>query len=101
MPTLCQSCGVENPSGMRFCGNCGTRLAPADDTQAPGPGLSGGDLRAVRVQTGSLNPRQPQIQRSPAAGPIVDSAMLGVMNGSDLLERFKQAGLEASGQRPM
>lgn len=99
MPTLCQSCGFENPPGMRFCGNCGSRLAPADDTQAPGPGLSGGDLRSVRVQTGSLNPRQPQIQRSPAADPIVDSAMLGVMTGSDLLERFKHAGLEASGQR--
>jgi serine/threonine-protein kinase len=25
----CGTCGAENPSGMRFCGSCGARLAPA------------------------------------------------------------------------
>ena len=28
MPT-CSSCGVENPAGFRFCGNCGAPLAQA------------------------------------------------------------------------
>ncbi len=30
MTTLCGSCGFENPPGMRFCGNCGTRLDESD-----------------------------------------------------------------------
>ncbi len=66
MPILCPSCGFNNPTGMRFCGNCGGKLA--DSAQPP-------------------------------EAPAIDPSKLGVMTGSDLLERFRQAGLEASGQR--
>ena len=30
MTTLCGNCGFDNPAGMRFCGNCGTRLDEND-----------------------------------------------------------------------
>ncbi len=73
MATICTNCGFNNPPGMRFCGNCGTRL--------PEPALS------------------EQVPLSEKAPEPVDPEQLGVMSGSDLLERFKQAGLEASGQR--
>jgi len=65
MSTLCQACGFNNPPGMRFCGNCGTRLSEA----APTP-----------VDSGS-------------------ASNLGVMMGADLIERFREAGLQAAGQR--
>jgi predicted ATPase/class 3 adenylate cyclase len=55
---------------MRFCGNCGLRL----------------------LSTGVL----PVVEHLPEA----ESAnKLGAMIGADLLDRFRQAGLEASGQR--
>ena len=71
MAPACTNCGFDNPPGMRFCGNCGTRMpelhAPVGD---------------------------------PAASPtVVDPRQLGVLTGADLLGRFQQAGLEASGQR--
>lgn len=53
---LCANCGFDNPEGMRFCGQCGSRLSAAQEP-------------------------------------------LGVMMGPDLAERFRRAGLEASGQR--
>lgn len=62
---------------MRFCGNCGTRL--------------------VEVRPASKSARSSK--HSPAYETRVDPASLGVMTGSDLLARFQQAGLEASGQR--
>lgn len=71
MPTLCPSCGFNNPNGMRFCGNCGSKL-PAEEL-ITGPKVS--------------------------AAPALDPSGLGVMTGSDLLDRFRRAGLEASGQR--
>ena len=54
---------------MRFCGNCGARLAdaPAVETNAP-------------VAT----PPAPEV---------------GALMGADLMERFRRAGLEAAGQR--
>jgi predicted ATPase/class 3 adenylate cyclase len=67
---VCQKCGFNNPPGMRFCGNCGARLD---------------------VDTGILQ------SRSPLPGEL--PGMVGVMMGADLLERFRQAGLEATGQR--
>lgn len=66
----CASCGFNNPPGMRFCGNCGSRLEEHDDAPAV---LSG---------SGS-NP----------------SDRLRVLMGSDLKDRFRQAGLMAAGQR--
>ncbi len=54
---------------MRFCGNCGTRL-PEMPQETP----------------------KVQVEISPAQ-------QIGAMMGSDLLERFKKAGLEAAGQR--
>lgn len=33
----CRKCGFENPGGLKFCGNCGSRLTPA----AEGPRLEG------------------------------------------------------------
>ena len=70
MGMTCLRCGFENPPGMRFCGNCGTRLAP----------------------TASL-------KKSVIAEGSPEVSDLGVMMGADLAERLQQAGLEARGQR--
>jgi len=70
--TFCSSCGFNNPPGMRFCGNCGTRLS---------------------ATTGLLS------SAAPVAASEFSPDRLGVMMGADLLERFRQAGLEAAGQR--
>lgn len=77
MSIVCENCGFENPPGMRFCGNCGTRL--------------------VEVKSAPKPIRSPE--HSPIDETRVDPARLGVMTGSDLMARFQQAGLEASGQR--
>jgi class 3 adenylate cyclase/tetratricopeptide (TPR) repeat protein len=71
MSTQCTSCGFNNPPGMKFCGNCGTRLA-----------VTSGLLGTAASEAPSITPEQ-----------------MGVMMGADLLERFRQAGLEAAGQR--
>ncbi len=74
MTSLCSSCGFKNPPGMRFCGNCGSRLADAPLV-----------TEALAAPDAPLEP--------PGTRP------LGPMVGADLLERFRQAGLEAAGQR--
>ncbi|MBI2740871.1 MAG: AAA family ATPase [Rhodospirillales bacterium] len=38
LPLACATCGMENPSGTRFCGNCGAALGNAQS--APEPGTS-------------------------------------------------------------
>ena len=65
MSTLCNACGFNNPPGMRFCGNCGSRLSDG-----------------AAAQQGSVSTKN-----------------LGVMMGADLIERFREAGLQAAGQR--
>jgi predicted ATPase/class 3 adenylate cyclase len=67
---LCHRCGFNNPPGMRFCGNCGTRLG---------------------VDTSTL--------MASAATKEYIPETVGVMIGSDLMERFRVAGLNAAGQR--
>ncbi len=69
-PIECRNCGFINPANMRFCGNCGLRL------------LSTGKLQPVDL--GSRQESTPQ---------------LGELVGADLLDRFRQAGLDAAGQR--
>lgn len=69
MSLSCSTCGFNNPPGMRFCGNCGTRLAASTSNL--------------------VSTTRPQFQPE----------QLGVMMGADLLERFRLAGLEAAGQR--
>lgn len=49
----CPRCGTENPTSNRFCGNCGTTLAPAPATVAAG-------------QSGSSVPTPPASVPSPA-----------------------------------
>ena len=71
MSLQCPQCGFNNPPGMRFCGNCGIRIEEA-----------GSKIHHQSV---------------PEIG--VPSESMGVMIGADLIERFKQAGLEATGQR--
>ena len=74
MPALlCRKCGFNNPPGMRFCGNCGSRLGSTGMLES-GPLSATPNLAALPEQ-------------------------VGVMMGADLLERFRQAGLEAAGQR--
>lgn len=55
---------------MRFCGNCGTRLIERD----PSPDIP--------IDSQPVSPEE-----------------LGVLVGSDLVDRFQKAGLEAQGQR--
>ena len=73
MKTLCSTCGFDNPPGMRFCGQCGTRLSDAPPAPAPASAAT--------------------------AAAVLPPAPLGVMMGADLQERFRRAGLEAAGQR--
>jgi class 3 adenylate cyclase len=54
---------------MRFCGNCGTRLADAPLAEPSAPAA------------------QPSAQQ------------VGTLMGADLMERFRRAGLESAGQR--
>jgi len=72
---LCKSCGFQNPPGMKFCGNCGARLAPVETPVPPPP------------------------VEAPAAAPESLSERVGVMTGPGLRERFAQAGLETTGRR--
>jgi len=65
MSALCNACGFNNPPGMRFCGNCGTRLS----------------------------------ESKPVLQEPLSTSNLGVMMGADLIERFREAGLTAAGQR--
>jgi len=67
---VCQKCGFNSPTGMRFCGNCGTRLP---------------------VPTAYLQSVAPLPEDLPGS--------VGVMMGANLAERFRQAGIEAAGQR--
>lgn len=67
---LCPNCNFQNPPGMRFCGNCGSRLPEAPD----------------ETET-STSPTEPS------------SEHFGVMMGADLIDRLRQAGYEAAGQR--
>lgn len=69
MAVQCRNCGFDNPSNMRFCGNCGQRL----------------------LMTGMLPAVMPTTERT--------AVKLGELVGEDLLNRFQQAGLEAAGQR--
>jgi len=80
MSIVCSQCGFHNPPGMRYCGNCGTRLV--EEKMEP--------QQAAPEKTTRAHGEQP---------PVVDPASLGVLTGADLLERFHKAGLEASGQR--
>ncbi len=71
MPSsLCVHCGFNNPPGMRFCGNCGKKLPL--DTSA--------------------------LVASAASREYIPETV-GVMMGADLMERFRVAGLNATGQR--
>jgi class 3 adenylate cyclase len=70
MSIQCRNCGFVNPPNMRFCGNCGLRL----------------------LATGLLPSIEPP-------GEQGSSSQLGELVGADLLDRFRQAGLEAAGQR--
>jgi hypothetical protein len=78
---VCASCGFHTPPEMRFCGNCGARLVDASHAPAPAaaPSYAG----------------QVPLDGAPAADPET----LGILTGADLIERFRKAGLEASGQR--
>ena len=70
MAIQCKNCGFDNPANMRFCGNCGLRL----------------------LATGFLPALEPVAEQESAS-------RLGELVGADLLDRFRQAGLEAAGQR--
>ncbi len=76
----CSSCGFDNPPGMKFCGNCGTRLS---DT----------------ATTATVTPIQKEIPATEFTDIEAVPRQLGAMVGADLLERFRKAGLEAAGQR--
>ena len=70
MASICSNCDFHNPPGMRFCGNCGSRLSETLNSQA-----------------------------TPLDSTLEPMDNFGVLMGSDLKERFRQAGLESAGQR--
>lgn len=70
MSLNCSNCGFHNPQGMRFCGNCGTPISGTVD------------------------------QNNQKLAPSKESInAIGMLIGSDLKQRFLQAGLESAGQR--
>lgn len=73
MAILCASCGFDNPPGMKFCGNCGTRLKL--DPEPP----DAGEFAGAKVQ------------------PF--TSQFGPLMGADLADRMRLAGLELAGQR--
>ncbi|HEX9029540.1 MAG TPA: tetratricopeptide repeat protein [Anaerolineales bacterium] len=84
MDAHCNHCSFDNPPGMRFCGNCGARLAEAPAAAEAGPGLPS-------------DPDQSQAADLTPAGYSPED--LGVLIGADLLERLQRAGVESAGQR--
>jgi len=56
---VCQSCGAQNPVGTKFCGNCGTSLAPVAKVKCP---KCGADMPATMKFCGncgsSLKPEE-------------------------------------------
>ena len=89
MATLCPRCNFNNPPGMRFCGNCGARFEDTVPIKHPASQNKPGTATLIELAAADLN----------ASMIPVSPDQLGVMMGSDLLERFQKAGLEATGQR--
>lgn len=59
MPSTCRSCGFQNPSDMRFCGNCGTPIEQGNVAIKTGPllkemGVMVGASLAARMQKAGL-----------------------------------------------
>ena len=69
--SLCAHCGFNNPTNMRFCGNCGARHMK-DDALTPDPLPTSFKL------------------------PPDD---IGIMVGADLAKRLRETGVDAKGQR--
>ena len=70
MSQTCTECHFHNPAGMRFCGNCGSKLVESGPKK----------IELVEAQSVYLDD-------------------VGVLVGADLKERFRLAGLESAGQR--
>jgi pSer/pThr/pTyr-binding forkhead associated (FHA) protein len=69
----CPSCALDNPPGMNFCRNCGTRLAAA-------PAQPGGNLGALGSgQPGGARSPDPALQ--PVAGVVGMPAPAAVVSG--------------------
>jgi predicted nucleic acid-binding Zn-ribbon protein len=47
MPDQCANCGFVNPPGMRFCGNCGSRLTDQVPESAP-------SVQSIQQQIGTM-----------------------------------------------
>lgn len=82
MSLVCAKCGFHSQPNLRYCGMCGTAFAASAPATAPLPAT--GPLR-IPGKTGALGSFSMQ--------------QIGVMTGTDLIERFRKAGLEAGGQR--
>ncbi|HEX7972907.1 MAG TPA: tetratricopeptide repeat protein, partial [Anaerolineales bacterium] len=86
MDAHCPRCGFDNPPGMRFCGNCGARL---DEAPPAGKALLASQPNPERIVEAAVDE---------GAGGFSPED-LGILIGSDLLERLQRAGVEAAGQR--
>src|SRR5262244_11247 len=61
---LCPSCGFDNPAGMRFCGQCGTALAPrcpTCGTEAPAGFRFCGQCGASLAPAAAAPPTAPSV----------------------------------------
>ena len=52
----CPSCGNEEPEGTRFCGNCGTPFAPADEEPEPTAAVTGSEAMVTCPSCGNEEP---------------------------------------------
>jgi pSer/pThr/pTyr-binding forkhead associated (FHA) protein len=81
----CPSCALDNPPGMNFCRNCGTRLAAAPAQPAgvtPGP-ISSGQPGGGRLPDPVLQPASGVVSgRAVSSPPVRPTPPSGVMIGS-------------------
>ena len=77
--TICASCGAENPAGKRFCGDCGSALAPrcpACGAENPEDKKFCGDCGAPLVETSAeAGPVPPE----PAEAPVAERRLVSVL----------------------
>ena len=102
----CASCNTPNPAGMRFCGNCGSRIGsgkPRAMTPGPGSGPPRTSFRPVNLAQRPLVGRAVELERldeyrRAALGKVVQVRVMGEMGVGktrllgEAAERFAAAG---------
>ena len=107
---FCTACGKQNPDDARFCSQCGTRIAGADDAapaaDAPGESTATITFGDPPERPASRPPRRPTASSAPATPPRSTrcppgSALLVVQRGPGAGNRFLlDTDLVTAGRHP-